>query len=256
MFGEKTHPSFKNWLENRISDGEDIEAILRDIQENLFPILEYNQLRLAEEIHGLRLVFNTRLSLVFEDAISYDLDEISGQCSELANRVKRLIEQKYPSAGLEISIFIGKEPRYYFKEGNQHCFLLLKSEGEEWILDPSFKYISKKESAIGYELEEKIDERVGREDFILEEWVGTPFFLFEGFMVSFHFCADSPLFHILQEKSSEEGVSYYPELPLPKKLEGLSPEIIDKMNTLERRVQAILDEIDWNPRGNSWHRLS
>ncbi|MBD3330830.1 hypothetical protein GF354_04860 [Candidatus Peregrinibacteria bacterium] len=138
---EVIHQKFQNWLNSEKADPENIEAVLEDIEKNLFPCFEYNVFHQTQEDRPAEKL--DPYTVVIKDGLCcYDLSLNSGTCSELATKAHALIMKKYPKLADKISVLRGHEPKFFRNKDSWHDFVgLQKSEDELIILDPAFKLI-------------------------------------------------------------------------------------------------------------------
>jgi hypothetical protein len=148
---------FQDWLEGERADPQDVSAVLAEIESGLFPLLDYNQFKLADE-SSCSIEFDPVWhSLKFRkglDALNLALN--SGQCGELVAKAILLIRQKYPELANRLMMIKGNDSQF-FQPGTHHYFAALAdseevkhdllnerqfSKGDSlWVIDPALKNV-------------------------------------------------------------------------------------------------------------------
>lgn len=143
------HPTFAAWLQAERADPEDDEAVLKDIQEGLFPLLQFHRFHVNQD--DCLVYFNLlQTSLMFENGHRVkDLSSNSGDCSELAGRMVQLVWQKYPELVGKFLLVEGKEPDY-FRAGelsSRHFLGVLARDGQlsmdSLVADPALQKVGR-----------------------------------------------------------------------------------------------------------------
>lgn len=113
------------WIKSPKTPGPKLQAICKDIRDNLLPLFEYDFLHLADDPSSIKFDPINR-QIIFENP--YRLNEPDfgkGQCTELATKTYMAIREKYPEAKGRLAYITGTCEPFFGEEGSVHDFLAI-----------------------------------------------------------------------------------------------------------------------------------